>query len=338
MRTRTFHRLLAVISAGTVALMAGCAGSTSSQNEAKADQPATQASAKKAAPGTLEYDKNLWHQLLTEHANIRRTVKHTSNGVEALTESDDPATAAKITEHAKAMQARMKSGSRVRVWDPVFAELFAKHGAVKIEVTPTAKGVKIVESSDDPEAVALLRSHAMGVSTFVREGFASSPNETLRYKVGDPVPVDEVAIGGVKHRILLGQPDAAQLAALQAEGMSTVVNFRKAAEHAEYDEQGATVGAGMEYCNIAYKGDVELTDEVIDASRAAIKAGDAKGEAIVLHCRTGNRAGPGWAAYRVLDKNVTVEQAISEARAMQMVDPKMEARTREYIQRRMVSK
>ncbi len=338
MQKRTCRELLAVISAGAVAVLAGCAGSPAKDSQAKADQPAAQVASKKAAPGTLDYDKNLWHQLLTDHAKIRRTVKHTKSGVEALTESDDPEVAAKIIEHAKAMQGRMKTGSRVRVWDPVFAELFAKHGAVKLEVTPTEKGVRIVESSDDPEAVALLRSHAMGVSTFVREGFASSPNETLRYTVGDPVPVDEVAIGGVKHRILLGQPDAAQLAALKAEGMSTVVNFRKAAEHAEYDEQGATAGAGMGYCNIAYKGDIELTDDVIDASRAAIKAGDAKGEAIVLHCRTGNRVGPGWAAYRVLDKNVALEQAISEARAMQMLDPKFEARTREYIQKHMARK
>ena len=333
MKQRIFHGILAVISAGGVALVAGCAGSQGAKNQAKADQPAMQAVGKKSAPGTLDYDKNLWHQLLTDHAKIRRAVKHSSKGVEVLTESDDPATAANIIEHAKAMQSRIKTGSRVRVWDPVFAELFARHGAVRLEVTPTEKGVKIVESSDDPEAVALLRSHALGVSTFVREGFPSAPNETLRYKVSDPVPVDEVAIGGVKHRVLLGQPDAAHLAALKAEGISTVVNFRKPAEHADYNEQNAATGAGMGYCNIAYKGDLELTDEVIDAARAAIKAGDAKGEAIVLHCRTGNRVGPGWAAYRVLDGNVPLEQAISEARMMQMVDPKMEARTREYIKR-----
>ena len=28
----------------------------------------------------------------------------------------------------------MKVGARVRVWDPVFAELFERHGSVRLEV------------------------------------------------------------------------------------------------------------------------------------------------------------------------------------------------------------
>jgi hypothetical protein len=51
--------------------------------------------------------------------------------VKATTESDDPATAARIIEHAKAMQARIAVGARVRVWDPVFD----KHGGVQLAIT-----------------------------------------------------------------------------------------------------------------------------------------------------------------------------------------------------------
>lgn len=282
---------------------------------------------------SLAHDRGIWHELLGANSSIRRTVRHSAKGVEAVTESDDPVVAAKIVAHAKAMQARMKTGARVRMWDPVFAELFARHGAVTLEVAPTEKGVRITESSDDPEALALLRSHAMGVSEFVRAGFDAAPLETHRFKVGDPLPAPELAIGGVPHHFLLAQPDAGQLGLLKGAGVDLVINFRKPAEHADYDEQGAAAHSGLSYCNLPYGGIAELTDEVIDAARAAIRSADEKGDAAALHCRTGNRVGPGWAAYRALDRGVAVEQALGEAKAMQMLDPLAESRTRDYIRR-----
>ncbi len=223
---------------------------------------------------------------------------------------------------------------QVRIWDPVFAELFKKHGVVSIEVTLTDKGVQIVESSTDPEAIALLRSHAMGVSGFVREGVKAAPRETPRFKAGDPLPAPELAIGGVPHRFVLAQPDAAQLAGLKTAGVDIVINFRKPAEHGEYNEQSAAAGTGLTSCSLAYAGAAEITDGLLDSARAAIRAADEKGDTAALHCRTGNRIGPGWASYRVLDQGVPIDRAISEARAMQMLVPLMESRTRDYIRRR----
>lgn len=310
--------------------------SASAEQPASSQTPASKTPANDPYPGvnSVAKDRDMWQELLGANTKIRRTVRHTETGVEAVTESDDPAVAAKIIEHAKAMQARMKVGAQVRFWDPVFAELFKKHGAVTIDVTPTDKGVKIVESSADPEAVALLRSHAMGVSEFVREGHKAAPRQTARFNLGDPLPAPELAIGGVPHRFILTQPDAGQLAGLKSAGVDVVINFRKPAEHPEYNEQGAVADTGMTYCNLPYAGAAEVTDELLDSARAAIKAADEKGDTAALQCRTGNRIGPGWASYRALDKGVPVEQAIAEAKAMQMVDPLMESKTRDYIRRR----
>lgn len=327
-----------------VTVVASCASeaqSTDRQN-AQPDVPAapTASSAidQYAGVNTVAKDRGMWQQLLSDHAAIRRTIVHSEKDgrgiVETTTESDDPVVAARITEHAKAMQARMKVGAQVRVWDPVFAELFRKHGEVTIDVMPTDKGVRIVESSADPEAVALLRSHAMGVSEFVREGHAAGRRPTPRFKVGDPLPAPELAIGGVPHRLILSQPDAAQVAGLKAAGVDILINFRKPAEHPEYNEQGIAESAGLTYCNLPYAGAAEITDELLDSARAAIKAADQKGETAALHCRTGNRIGPGWAAYRALDKGVPIEQAIGEAKAMRMLDPQMEAKARDYIRRK----
>lgn len=281
---------------------------------------------------TVDHDRDVWMELLDAHASIRRTVWHTQTMVGAVTESDDPKVSAKIKEHTKAMQTRMKAGASVRNWDPVFKEMFEKHRAMKLEVVETEKGVRITEMSDDPEALALLRSHAMGVSEFIREGGDASSRETKRIRVGDPLPPTEVSIGGVRHRLLLVQPSGEQLAQLKAEGAKGVVNFRKPAEHEGYDEAQAATDAAMTYSCVAYVGAAELTDEVIDRSRAAIRDADQKGEIVVLHCCTGARVGPAWAAYRALDAGVPVERAIDEARALQMTDRAMIARVREYIQ------
>lgn len=325
----------------SLCLVVSCA--SASQPAVRSDEasPSSQPPARVEPPSdpypgvnSVATDRAIWQQLLAANRSIRRTVRHTENGVEAVTESDDPVVAAKIIEHATAMQARMKVGARVRRWDPIFAELFENHDSVTIEVTPTEKGVRIVERSDDPETLALLRSHAMGVSDFVREGFKAAPRETRRFNVGDPLPAPELAIGGVPHRFLLAQPDAAQLAALKSAGVDVVVNFRKSSEHPEYDEQAAAAEMGLTYFNPAYSGAAELSEALLASTSAAISAADEKGETIALHCRTGNRVAALWAPYRVLEQGIPIEQAINEARAMQMLDPLLESTTRELIRRR----
>jgi hypothetical protein len=131
-----------------------------------------------AEPGTTEYDMQVWKALLRDHTKIRRTVRHIDRGLEAETESDDPRIAALIKDHVLAMKDRIRDGYPVRGWDPVFRELFKRHHLIRLDVVLTEKGVKIVETSDDPETVRLMRSHAAGVSDFVKEGFAIMDRET----------------------------------------------------------------------------------------------------------------------------------------------------------------
>lgn len=129
-------------------------------------------------PGTLGYDRDVWQTLLYHHAKIRREVKRLPNGLAAVTESDDPAVAMLIKDHALAMQDRIGKGRRVRTWDPVFRELFDRHDRVKLEVALTAKGVSIVETTDDPETLRLLRSHSAGVTEMVVDGNKASQRAT----------------------------------------------------------------------------------------------------------------------------------------------------------------
>ncbi len=120
--------------------------------------------------GNQPQDMKTIHALFDDHKKITRAVKNISNGVETVTESDDPKVKALIVEHSWAMKTRLEKKQPIRQWDPLFAELFKHSDKIKMEISNTAKGVKVTETSDDPYVVKLIQSHAAGVSEFVSEG------------------------------------------------------------------------------------------------------------------------------------------------------------------------
>lgn len=119
----------------------------------------------------MRADQDVFHYLLEQHADIRRSVKRLDNGVETLTESDRPEVTSKIQEHVASMHQRIKDGRGLRFWDELFVAIFKKHASIKMVVEKTEKGVKVLETSDDRVAVALIQAHAEVVSQFVALGF-----------------------------------------------------------------------------------------------------------------------------------------------------------------------
>lgn len=113
------------------------------------------------------------HGLLARHDQVRRSVRQLPDGVETLTESDDPGVAALLKQHVPAMYARMKSGRPVMPMHPVFAELSRFAGQVEEKVTLTDKGVHVVSTSKDKYVVNLIREHAKLVDGFVARGMAA---------------------------------------------------------------------------------------------------------------------------------------------------------------------
>ncbi len=117
-------------------------------------------------------DMKTIHALFDGHKQITRTVKEIPNGVETLTESNDPKLQALLKEHVWAMQQRLEKHQPIRQWDPLYAELFKQADKIKMEVSATAKGMKVVETSADAFVVKLIQAHAKGVSEFAKEGMA----------------------------------------------------------------------------------------------------------------------------------------------------------------------
>ena len=112
--------------------------------------------------------------LLKHHDKIQRTVKNLPNGVETLTESNDPEVAAQIKEHVEWMEYRIKNTHPIRMRDPLFAELFRHTDKIKMIHEDTVKGVRVVETSADPKVARLIQAHAQVVSKFVKHGFAEA--------------------------------------------------------------------------------------------------------------------------------------------------------------------
>ncbi len=137
----------------------------------------------KGPRGDMARDMEVFRFLLEHHKDIRRTVKKLDNGVQTLTESDDPEVAKKIQEHVPAMYKRMKAGRPVRHWDPLFVELFRNADKMTMKIEKTGKGLRVTSTSDDPKAVRLIQAHADVLDRFVAKGFAEAHKE-------HPVPAD----------------------------------------------------------------------------------------------------------------------------------------------------
>lgn len=69
-------------------------------------------------------DHRVFQFLLENHKLIEREVKFLENGVETLTESENPEVAQKIQEHVKWMQHCVEHQQPIRRRDPLFDALF----------------------------------------------------------------------------------------------------------------------------------------------------------------------------------------------------------------------
>lgn len=172
-------------------------------------------------------DHQVFRFLLANHKKITREVKELPNGVETLTESDDPAVAAKLKEHVRWMEYRITEAKPIRMRDPLFRELFRHTHKIKMERTETEKGVRVLETSDDSHVVGLIKSHAKVVSGFVARGFGEAMKN---HPVPNSIETKEAESANPaikKYGAVVQLPDAAQQ---PREGSRIVVDVTKGGE------------------------------------------------------------------------------------------------------------
>lgn len=110
--------------------------------------------------------------LLANRSKIQRTVKNLPDGVETVTESDDPEVTKVLVEHVNAMYKRVEENRPIHARDPLFAELFRNASTLVMKVEKTEKGVKVIETSKNPFSAKLIQAHAKVVSLFLKNGHA----------------------------------------------------------------------------------------------------------------------------------------------------------------------
>jgi len=118
------------------------------------------------------------HGLLDQHEAIKRQVIEIEGGVETVTTSEDPAIVEMIREHVVQMEQRVVSGQGLRWWDPTFAELFRHHEQIEMQIEEVPGGVRVRETSPNPDVAMLIRQHEKGVSEFVADGHARARQAT----------------------------------------------------------------------------------------------------------------------------------------------------------------
>lgn len=117
-------------------------------------------------------DMEIFHFLLDQRAAISRKITRLPNGVETLTESNDATVAGKLQAHVASMYRRVEERRPIHARDPLFAEIFRNTHKITMKLEKTARGVKVVETSDDPYVARLIQAHAEVVSLFLKNGRA----------------------------------------------------------------------------------------------------------------------------------------------------------------------
>ncbi|MFN3292773.1 MAG: hypothetical protein ACK4S2_06730 [Gemmobacter sp.] len=113
--------------------------------------------------------------LFLDHPAIRRSVVNLPDGIETLTESDDPALAEAILRHVAGMIGRVEDNRdpRVPIQSPTLDLLFANRALIRTGIVPTETGVRVTQRSDDAATVAALQTHAAEVSDMAARGMQS---------------------------------------------------------------------------------------------------------------------------------------------------------------------
>lgn len=115
-------------------------------------------------------DMEMFHALLDHRDQIRRSVTVRPDGVDTLTESDDPAVVALIQSHVNAMYGRVKEARPIHMRDPLFRAVFENTDKIIMAHEMTPKGIKVTETSKDPYVAELIKAHAEVVNLFIKNG------------------------------------------------------------------------------------------------------------------------------------------------------------------------
>lgn len=126
--------------------------------------------AMRGEPGMSVEEHGPIFDLLSGHDTIIRVVKEIPGGVRTTTTTKKPELVGTLRTHVRQMARRLESGRPVRIWDPVFRQIFAHADEIVLTFKEIDGGIEVTETSKNPAVVPIIRAHAAKLNTFVAKG------------------------------------------------------------------------------------------------------------------------------------------------------------------------
>lgn len=125
---------------------------------------------------TEDYEVAELRALFENHSALTRTVENLPNGIRTVTETDDPDLRDALSSHIMSMMLRVdeKRDPEIPIQSLTLDVLFEKSELITTEMDYTPTGIAIVQTSDDPEVVVALQTHAAEVSDLAARGMQSA--------------------------------------------------------------------------------------------------------------------------------------------------------------------
>lgn len=103
---------------------------------------------------------------------ITRKVENLPNGIRTLTTSTDPAVMDALVSHSVGMIDRVAdlNDPKIIIQSPTLDLFFLRGAAITSNVEMTDAGLLVIQTSDDPDVVAALQTHAAEVSAMAERG------------------------------------------------------------------------------------------------------------------------------------------------------------------------
>lgn len=110
--------------------------------------------------------------LFRNFETMSREVENLPDGIKTITRSSDPAVMAALTSHVVGMLDRVAKNDdpKIIIQSPTLDIFFVRGDKIKTQFDVTSDGVMVIQTSDDPEIVAALQTHAAEVTAMTDRG------------------------------------------------------------------------------------------------------------------------------------------------------------------------
>lgn len=116
--------------------------------------------------------------MFANHQLIEREVILLPDGIDTLTESSSPELSAVLVGHVMGMIQRADEGRDpgVSIQSATLDVLFEKRGTITTQIELTPRGIRVIQTSTDPEVVAALHTHSGEVTDMINRGMQAIHN------------------------------------------------------------------------------------------------------------------------------------------------------------------